>query len=125
MRILIVDDSKTSRLHMRIPLEKAGFTVFEAGTGDEGLNFILSQQQPLDLIISDQNMPVKTGIQMITELRALKNNPSANCAVVFLTSDSSPIVRDKCKDLGARAIVMKPIKPEVLADAVRKLLGVT
>lgn len=124
MKILIVDDSKTARLHLKIPLEKAGFNVIEAASGDEGVAVVTAHKDPLDLIISDHNMPNKTGTDMVKEIRGLKDNVNANCNVLFLTSDSSPVIREQCMSLKAKAIVMKPVKPEALVAAVKKLLGV-
>ena len=61
MRILIVDDSKTVRIQLRKALQDAGYEVLEAGTADEALQILL-KTEPINLVLTDQNMPEKTGI---------------------------------------------------------------
>ena len=122
-KILIVDDSRTSRLHLKVPMEQAGYEVMEAESGDHGIEVVSGHPEKIDLIISDYNMPDKTGVEMVAEIRSMSDNVNANADVIFLTSDSSPIVRQECTDVKAKAIVMKPIKPEALVKAVMKLIG--
>jgi two-component system cell cycle response regulator CpdR len=66
-RILVVDDDKALRLLLRAMLERRGHSVVEAENGDEGLRCY--QAEPTDLVITDIQMPVMDGLQMIKELR--------------------------------------------------------
>jgi CheY-like chemotaxis protein len=66
-RILVVDDDKAVRLLLRAVLERRGHSVVEAENGDEGLRHYWAA--PTDLVITDIEMPVKDGLQMIKELR--------------------------------------------------------
>lgn len=66
-RILVVDDDKVVRLLLRAMLERRGHSVIEAENGDEGLRHY--QAAPTDLVITDIEMPVKDGLQMMKELR--------------------------------------------------------
>ena len=109
-------------MQLRGPLEAEGYTILEASSGVEGLSLISAYKEPISLIITDQNMPNKTGTEMVSAIRKLTDNPNRNCPVVFLTSDSSPQIRDACVNLGAKAIVLKPVKPDALAGAVKKIL---
>jgi two-component system chemotaxis response regulator CheY len=123
IKILLVDDSKTARLQLRSPLESEGYTVLEGTSGVEGLALVAAHKDPIGLIVTDQNMPNKTGIEMVRDIRLLTGNINASCPVVFLTSDSSPEIREACMILGAKAIVLKPVKPEVLIAAIKKILA--
>ena len=72
-RILVVDDDKAVRLLLRAMLERRGHSVVEAENGDEGLRYY--RAAPTDLVITDIQMPVMDGLQMIKELRALFPQP--------------------------------------------------
>ncbi len=61
--ILLVDDSTTIRNMLRATLEPAGYRILEASGGRAGLEVV--RQEPIDLIISDQNMPGLDGLGMV------------------------------------------------------------
>jgi two-component system, chemotaxis family, chemotaxis protein CheY len=65
--ILVVDDDAAVRLLLRTLLERRGHFVVEAENGDEGLRYY--RAAPTDLVITDIQMPVMDGLQMIKELR--------------------------------------------------------
>ena len=67
-RILVVDDDTAVRLLLRTVLERRGHAVVEAENGAEGLQCY--RAAPTDLVITDIQMPVMDGLQMIKELRS-------------------------------------------------------
>ena len=123
MKILLVDDSKSARASLRKPLEDAGVVVLEASSGDEGLNVIRAQTERLDLIITDHNMPGMTGLEMITALRADVKGINHTTTVFFLTSDLSVMVKEQAVALNVKALILKPVRPAALVEAVKKVLG--
>jgi two-component system response regulator (stage 0 sporulation protein F) len=66
-RILVVDDDQAIRLLLRAMLERQGHAVVEATNGNEGLRYY--RAAPTDLVITDIQMPVMDGLQMIRALR--------------------------------------------------------
>jgi two-component system, chemotaxis family, chemotaxis protein CheY len=66
-RILVVDDDNAIRLLLRSMLERRGHSVVEAENGAEGLQYY--RTAPADLVITDIQMPVMDGLQMIKALR--------------------------------------------------------
>ena len=66
--ILTVDDSTSMRQMVRATLQSAGYGVVEAADGQEALEF--ARANPVDLVISDVNMPRMDGITLVSELRA-------------------------------------------------------
>ena len=66
-RILVVDDDNAVRLLLRSMLERRGHSVVEAENGAEGLQYY--RAAPADLVITDIQMPVMDGLQMIKALR--------------------------------------------------------
>lgn len=121
--ILVVDDSVTARMQLKVSLEFCGFKVLEAETGREGLNVLSSYEGVVDLIVSDHNMPDMTGLDMIREIRALSDLTKANVVIIFLTSDTSPVTRQDALDLKVRAVIYKPIKSDPFANAIKKMLS--
>jgi two-component system chemotaxis response regulator CheY len=117
-RILVIDDSKTIRDHVRSVLEKAGFDVIDAVDGQDG--FAKIRDTPgLSLAICDVNMPVMTGISMLEALKSGGVNPKL--PIVMLTTEGEPSLIQKAKAAGARGWIVKPFKPEQLVAAVQKL----
>ncbi len=90
--ILTVDDSPSIRQMIKVVvLEPAGHNVVEAGDGAQGL--AKAQAGKLDLVITDLNMPVMNGLELI---RALRKLPSAvGMPIVFLTTESNDTVKKK------------------------------
>ena len=120
-KILVVDDSSTSRmfikkcLKMVLPEEP---TFFEAENGEKALN-IMSENK-IDLVVSDVNMPVMSGF---TFLRNLKETPSiATVPVIFTTSLANDARTQNLLELGARSVLKKPVSPTSLGEAIKKVL---
>lgn len=116
--ILTVDDSPSVRQMIKLVLGPLGHDVIEAGDGAEGLQ--KAKAQPVDLVITDLNMPVMNGLALIKELRKL---PSfVGKPIVFLTTESSDAMKQDAKAAGATGWITKPFKPEQLVAVVNKLV---
>jgi len=121
--ILVVDDSVTARMQLKVSLDFLGFKVLEAETGKEGLDVMTNYQGQVDLIVSDHNMPDMTGLEMIQLIRNFPDPVKSNVIIIFLTSDTSPITRQEALDQKVRAVIYKPIKTDPFAAAIKKMLG--
>jgi two-component system chemotaxis response regulator CheY len=116
--ILTVDDSPSVRQMIKLVLGPAGHQVAEAADGAEGLN--KAKGQRFDLVITDLNMPVMNGLDMIRGMRAL---PSfTGVPIVFLTTESDDAMKQQAKASGATGWITKPFKPEQLLAVVAKLV---
>jgi two-component system, chemotaxis family, chemotaxis protein CheY len=116
--ILTVDDSPSIRQMIKVVLTPAGHTVHEAGDGAQGLE--KAKASKMDLIITDLNMPVMSGLDLIKALRAL---PSlVGLPIVFLTTESDDGIKQQAKSAGATGWITKPFKPEQLLAVVSKLV---
>ncbi|NLT67579.1 MAG: response regulator [Acidobacteria bacterium] len=80
-KILIVDDNRTMRKALELKLSSYGYRIVTAGDGKEGLE-IAARELP-DLIISDVDMPVMDGGEMVSKLRA--SGRTSDIPVIFLT----------------------------------------
>ena len=117
--ILVVDDSPTARLQLRAALEQHGYQVAEAHNGLEGLE--AARGGRFDLIIADLNMPIMTGLEMLTAVRQL----TAYRQVPFFiatTEASDAVIRDGLA-AGATGWLLKPLTGEVVLPVVRRALG--
>ena len=118
-RILTVDDSASVRQMVSFTLGKCGYEVAEAVDGADGLN--KSGKQKFDLIITDLNMPVMDGIQMIASARKLSGY--AFTPILMLTTESQPEKKDAGRKAGATGWIVKPFNSDQLVAVVRKLIG--
>lgn len=119
MKILIVDDSKAMRMIVRRALNQAGFAkleAIEASNGVEALQII--EQQAPDIVLSDWNMPEMKGIDLLKSLRA----KGRNVPLGFITSESSPEIRDLAVDSGAAFVIVKPFTPAAIELALKPLI---
>jgi two-component system, chemotaxis family, chemotaxis protein CheY len=117
-RVIVIDDSKTIRDHVRSVLETAGFDVIDAVDGNDGFAKIRDTPD-LSLAICDVNMPGMTGIGMLEALKS--GGVKQTLPIVMLTTEGQPSIIQKAKAAGARGWIVKPFKPEQLVAAVHKL----
>ncbi len=114
-RILIIDDEPQIRRALRVSLERAGYQVLLAATGEEGLD-IAAERQP-ELVILDLALPDMEGTEVCRHLREWSKIP----IIVLSVRDND---RDKVEalDLGADDYVTKPFSPDELAARIRVAL---
>ncbi|HBG49593.1 MAG TPA: hypothetical protein DDW90_08870 [Cyanobacteria bacterium UBA9971] len=119
-RILVVDDSLTTRILERNILKAAGYNVTVAVNGLEALTKIATDDY--DIIITDVEMPEINGFELTERLR--EQEKFKNIPIILVTSLSSEIDRRKGLGLGANAYLTKGNfnQDELLAN-VKKLLG--
>jgi len=85
--ILVVDDEETVRESLAAILEREGYRVFQAESGDEGLR-VLKETPGIQLVISDHNMPGMSGIELLKLVRERYPNVTR----IMLTGDPDPQV---------------------------------
>ncbi len=119
--ILIVDDSASLRRVVQIALTGAGYEVIEASDGKDALAKISKLAgKKLHLIISDVNMPNMNGIEFVTEV---KKDPSYKFTpVIMLTTESEDAAKQKGREAGAKAWIVKPFNQTQMINAVSKLI---
>jgi twitching motility two-component system response regulator PilH len=116
--VLIVDDSPTVRQMVSDQLRQVGFTVLEAGDGEDAIEKI--QNTIPDLVVTDIVMPRKNGYELC---RWIKNEPKTkHIPVVMCTSKSEEFDVYWGMKQGADAYITKPYHPPDLIDAVKRLL---
>jgi len=119
-RVLLADDEPHIRRLLRTFLEEAGFRVTAVADGGEALR-VLQGPEPLEMILLDIMMPVKSGLQVLESLRRLPHRNDT--PVVILTAKGQDADRERAFLLGATEFVTKPFSPRKLLALLQQLLG--
>ena len=115
--ILAIDDSAAMREILSATLRTAGYEVTVAADGDEGLENALAV--PFDLVLTDQHMPGKTGLDLIA---ALRGNPAYQVTpILVLTTESGEPFKAAARAVGATGWIEKPLDPDMLTELVAAL----
>src|SRR5216110_2254221 len=116
-RILVVEDSASTRAFVRTTLESevgvASVEVSEATSGFDALRLL--PRVPYDLVVTDINMPDINGLELIRFVRQSQHHQRVPLLVIS-TSDRD---RERVLTLGADVFLSKPFSPEALRAAVK------
>lgn len=115
-RLLLVDDDAGALQAMRRVLRDAGYEVFTADNGEEGLKEYFRSKGRYDLVITDQSMPHMTGMEMAD--RILDHDPSAR--VVICTGHVESNLETQARKAGVSGFLMKPMSPRMLVENIRE-----
>jgi two-component system KDP operon response regulator KdpE len=113
-RILIVDDELAIRRLVRGAVERAGYTVSEAGSAAEAITE--AHREGCELVVLDLGLPDRDGIELVPLLRAMDRS------VIVLTARDATAEKVTALDLGADDYVVKPFDTEELVARVRAAL---
>ncbi|MEM9067400.1 MAG: response regulator [Myxococcota bacterium] len=122
MRVLIVDDSRAMRMIVKRAMRRAGYKdheTVEANNGVEALEIMDSSGVP-DVVLCDWNMPEMTGIALLQEVNERGYKPEL---FGFITSEGTPMMREKAREAGANFLLGKPFTPEALRMLLDPVLG--
>ena len=118
-RILIVDDFEPGRLVLREKLKVQGYACQEVENGLLALETL--QTKCFDLIITDNRMPVMTGLELI---QALARQPDeARPPVILLTGHPSSDLFREAREAGASVTLSKPYEDQELFSEITRILG--
>ena len=116
--IMTVDDSNSVRQMVGFTLKRAGFEVLEATDGQDAVNQLKSAS--IDMMITDLNMPLMDGIELIKSVRAMPEYKFI--PIVMLTTESQDDKKQAGKAAGATGWIVKPFKPDQLVTVINKVL---
>ncbi|WP_328187783.1 sigma-54-dependent transcriptional regulator [Marinobacter sp. OP 3.4] len=116
-QILIVEDDHDLREALVTTLELARFRVREAATGEKALEELA--RGPVDMVVSDVNMPGMSGHDLLAEV--LRHYPGLPMMLITAYGQISDAVN--AMQTGAIDYLVKPFEPQVLVDAVEKVIG--
>jgi two-component system chemotaxis response regulator CheY len=117
--VLVVDDAGVVRQMNALTLKKEGFDVVEAVDGKDALLKILETK--FDLVVTDINMPEMDGIELIKQIRIMKQHKFIPIIVISTLSQEEKVKEGKMA--GASGWIFKPYKAKQLIDSVRKFIA--
>ncbi|MBK1683802.1 MULTISPECIES: response regulator [Rhodoferax] len=116
--ILTVDDSPSMRKMVAFTLVGAGYQVVEAVDGIDA--YEKAQAQPIDLVITDQNMPRMDGLSLTRKLR--EHPQFKTVPILMLTTESSDLMKQAGRAAGATGWLVKPFDPNRLIEVIKKVI---
>jgi two-component system cell cycle response regulator DivK len=117
-RILIAEDKATSRELLRTVLEHQGYSVTEAVNGEEALQ--QARTEIPDLILLDLQMPVRSGYEVLSELR--REQRFTSVPIVAVTASAMQGDREKAMAAGFNGYLTKPLALSDLRNEIQRLL---
>lgn len=120
-KILLIDDEQDILEILSYNLEKAGYDVYTAQNGNEGIE--KSKEIVPDMILLDVMMPEKDGIETCQDLRRIPELQKT--LIVFLSARSEEFSQLAGFQAGANDYIVKIIKPKILISKVNALLELT
>ena len=120
LKVLVVDDQTSVRQMTRLTLEQIGVKlIHEAENGTQAVE--KATVQPLDLIISDYNMPEMDGLGLV---RAIRGHPSARrVPFILVTGRGDRELVVKAAQAGANNYVVKPFTADILRTKIEQVVG--
>lgn len=114
-KVLVVEDEDSIRKFVKINLEREGFDVLEAGTGEEGLE--LAAKNEIDIVILDLMLPGIDGYEVCKRLR----EQSEELGIIMLTAKSQDLDKIMGLEFGTDDYMTKPFNPMELVLRVKSL----
>lgn len=120
VRLLVVDDSSTMRRILRNNLKSLGFEdIIEAENGEGALARL--QSEKVDMVITDWNMPVMSGLELVTAIRGNPTLKQTPVLMVTTVAEKDEIV--KAMQAGVTNYVVKPFDAATLKNKIDRMLG--
>ncbi len=118
IKILVVDDFATMRKIVKNVLQQLGYSnIEEAENGEEALKKLRSDN--FDFVVSDWNMPVKDGLEMLKEIRADANLKSTPVLMVTAEAEKSKVI--EAIKAGVNNYIVKPFTAETMKQKIEQI----
>jgi two-component system alkaline phosphatase synthesis response regulator PhoP len=116
-KVLVVDDEVHIVQVVAIKLRNNGYNVVTAENGSQGYD--LARQEKPDVVISDFQMPVMTGLELVEKMR--QDPDLSDVPVIMLTARGFSIEEDKRQTLKLSACLSKPFSPREVLQCVEEV----
>ena len=118
MKILVVDDDKTTRKLLSLYLKAKGYEVVTAENGLDAMEKLGTEN--INLVVTDMNMPYMDGIELTKNLRA--DDSWKDLPILMVTTEADDDERKKAYDTGVDDYLVKPANAEQISDSIKKIL---
>jgi two-component system chemotaxis response regulator CheY len=120
MNILVVDDFATMRRIITNVLRQLGFeNIVEADDGSKALRVI--EQQRVDFVITDWNMPQMSGLDLLKAIRSHEDATKQKTPVLMVTAESLQENIVAAAQAGVNNYIIKPFDAKTLSDKINKI----
>ncbi|BCS89420.1 HEAT repeat domain-containing protein [Pseudodesulfovibrio sediminis] len=117
-KALAADDSRSMCAMHRAILTDLGFEPYMAANGEEAYEFI-EQDVDFDVIITDMNMPIMDGMELVSKVR---NTPGyEDVPIIMVTTESEADQQNLASKAGVSAFITKPFKPDDLKNKILEM----
>jgi len=117
-RIMVVDDDKDIALMCQEGLETLGYQVNSFFSSLEALDFFKREGHCIDLVVTDQTMPGKTGFDLAKEILSIRED----VPIILCSGYTGAVGKGKIEEAGIDSFIMKPVTVEVLSKKIQQLL---
>lgn len=118
MKILIVDDDKTTRKLLSLYLKGKGYEIVTAENGLDAMEKL--GMDSINLIVSDMNMPYMDGIELT---KTLKTDPTwKHIPIIMVTTEADEDERTKALEAGVDDYLVKPTNADQITDSIKKII---
>ena len=119
LNIMVAEDNQVNQQVINGILRNAGHQVRIVDTGEKALDILTDEQDKIDMLILDMNMPEVSGVEVVKSLRFM--DTSAQLPVIMLTADATPDAREMSLAAGANRFLTKPIDARGLLECIASL----
>jgi len=119
LNALIVDDSNVTLTMLKDYIQPLGFNILTAKNGQEALE--IAEENPISLMITDYNMPVMDGFELVQKIR--KKYKKEDLKIISVTSSDSIEISTKMLKFGANAFLRKPYSKDELNSIINNLIA--
>ena len=123
LQILVVDDNLDLSALVSIHLQEEGYGLTVRNDGDSAVAVL--ECMKVDLMLLDVRMPVKSGFDVLEEIKTLTNIANRAVPVIMVTAKSELEDIEKAFELGAAAYIVKPFRAELLISKIHEVLTET
>jgi two-component system chemotaxis response regulator CheY len=118
MKLLIVDDDKTTRKLLTLYLKAKGYDIVTAENGLDAIEKL--GMDSFGVMITDMNMPYMDGIELTKNVR---NDSNLNkLPIIMLTTEADNDERERAFSAGVNDYLVKPASAEQITDSIKKIL---
>lgn len=118
MKILVVDDDKTTRKMISLILKSKGYEVITAENGLEALQKLGLEK--INLILTDMNMPYMDGIELTKQVKA--NPDFSHIPVVMITTEADEDEKKRAFEAGVDDYLVKPTNAEQITESMKRIV---
>jgi CheY-like chemotaxis protein len=116
INVLVVEDNEQLREMLSYFLERVGYNVWSASNGKEALEFLCSRENSIQVLITDCNMPIMDGIQLIREI--FYNRFSLKIVVLSGNPRNKALISDLADHNCEISFLGKPFNPQDLLSTI-------